>query len=233
MRAEVVWRDVSSIAGVCRRLAGRRPVPRIFIGCKGRHLRSIKTLVSEAVARAASRAEPCAAHTPTRPLPLLPGRLSRATTGTRRPPGQLHAESRASEIETLEIYRLRSSVTPRKLDLTTLTGPNCFLPAIKTLTCSPGSSEVICFLSSAPPFSPQMIIVCVYAVSALKGNGLWPYGTTALLCARDLRGLTSCGMHCFHAATQFYGFLLHKFSKGFAENLLTGSNLSSNHHFKY
>lgn len=173
---EAVRRVVPSIAGGCRRLARRRPVPRIFIGCKGRHLRSIKTLVSEALARAGSQAKPCAAHTPTRPLPLLPGRLSRATTGTRLPPGQLHTESRASERETLEIYRLRSSVTPRKLGLTTVTGPNCFLPAIKILTCSPGSFETLWFLSIVPTFGLQKIIVYAYDGHVRKCNGFWPYG---------------------------------------------------------
>lgn len=61
-RAEVARRVVPSIAG-SRRLAGRRPVPRIFIGCKGRHLRSIKTLVSGAPARAPPARRNRALHT--------------------------------------------------------------------------------------------------------------------------------------------------------------------------
>lgn len=142
-RAEAARRIVPSIAGGSRRLAGRRPVPRIFIGCKGRHLRSIKTLVSGAPARALPTRRNRALLTLLRVhYPFYPGDFQgRLLARVRRPAKCLLGVEQARE--RLEIYRLRSSVTPRKLGLTTLTGPNCFLPAIKILTCSPGSSGAL------------------------------------------------------------------------------------------
>lgn len=105
-RAEVARRAVPSIAGGCRRLAGRRPVPRIFIGCKGRHLRSIKTLVSEALARAASQAKPCALLTLLRDhYPFYPDDFQgRLLARVRRPAnGTLRVEGEKRERETRDL----------------------------------------------------------------------------------------------------------------------------------
>lgn len=97
---------------------------RIFIGCKRRHLRSIKAWVAPtpvcSLILSTHRHLRSGLHNPHYPFSIIVG-SPRAATGTRPYPGHSRFTGCARP------------VTPRKLGLTTPTGPNCFLPAIRPL----------------------------------------------------------------------------------------------------
>lgn len=89
----------------------------IFIGCKGRRFTIHKSVYSAQVVL---------------PRFLHPGYIHYPFRGLSKG-GHWHAFSLSlsSSLECLWDLQVTLPVTPRKLGLTTLTGPNCFLPAIR------------------------------------------------------------------------------------------------------
>lgn len=88
----------------------------IFIGCKGRHFTIHKSVYSAQVVL---------------PRFLHPGYIHYPFRGLSKG-GHWHASSFSLPLATcLWDLQVTLPVTPRKLGLTTLTGPNCFLPAIR------------------------------------------------------------------------------------------------------